>query len=79
MHDVTFEKKVDVALELGAINAQKVRLLECAATVSLPVKVDEGLFQAMKKTHDDEHLLGLRGVKWPGLGAHEVSTFRQLV
>ena len=75
VNDSTLEKKVDVALKLSAINAQKWRLLEGAATCSLPVKVDEGLFQAMKKAHDEEYLPRVRGRKGHGLGAPDSFQF----
>eukprot|EP00959_Pyramimonas_sp_CCMP1952_P230481 4818077-Pyramimonas_sp.AAC.1 len=67
--ECTEEKaKSNLALKLGVIANQKVRLLEAACTVQIEIPVDGTLCVALLRAHNEEYLPRVRGKAGHGLG-----------
>eukprot|EP00959_Pyramimonas_sp_CCMP1952_P306675 6418127-Pyramimonas_sp.AAC.1 len=77
--DGSMDKKVDTALKLGVINAQRNRLLEAACTTQFMLKVADPIFTAMKDAHDKEYVPRVKGKKGHGLGAPDSFMFTGVV
>ncbi|CAK0878818.1 unnamed protein product [Prorocentrum cordatum] len=75
VEDTTVEKKADLALKLGVINAQRNRLLEAACTFQFTLKVADPIFCAMKQAQEQEYLPRVKGNKGHGLGAPDSFMF----